>query len=401
MALTPPTLAILGSSITALAVLREAASMGWRAEVLDTHKGPAFWSRHGHKVLSKGLDCNHLLEQNGPEDTQPGMRWVVATSDDWLRALMRARTALEAAGWCVLHPDNASLDICLDKQLFARHCQTHDLPTPLTWFPDEAPRPAQLHPPVILRPVQTQHASASTASALPKALELRDEATLQTWLTKCASQRTPCVISKSLLRRPGLQQLSVPFARGDDGQVTYTAMKVRPLPRQCAVGSCVTTWHNPSAQAVAERAIASLQGRAIGEVEILHDPDTGDHFVIEINARPWMQYGVAAHLGHQFLAVAAGLPRKPNTVRHGQVTWVFLINDLFQAFSRSVGVVRSGEVSLLGYLRSLSHAKVFAYFAWTDPVPAIHKSLSLVMNRLRSSVVDPKTPVIRPGPLEE
>ena len=65
MALTPPTLAILGSSITALAVLREAASMGWRAEVLDTHKGPAFWSRHGRKVLSESLDCQHLLKHGG------------------------------------------------------------------------------------------------------------------------------------------------------------------------------------------------------------------------------------------------------------------------------------------------------------------------------------------------
>lgn len=107
-------------------------------------------------------------------------------------------------------------------------------------------------------------------------------------------------------------------------------------------------------------------------MEVLLDRSTGEHLVIEINARPWLQYALAPASGHDFLGLVLGLPSRRATLRVTEgKTWINLYDDLFNAFSRSVGEVRHGRTSAGAYIASMSRSNVFALLDWRDPAPVL------------------------------
>ena len=138
----------------------------------------------------------------------------------------------------------------------------------------------------------------------------------------------------------------------------------------CQTGTCVEMCVDNRVEQLARNAIEGLNYFGIGEVEILRDTQTGKDYLIEINARPWLQYALAPASNHDFLGLVLGLPPAPNKapVRAGK-TWISLRSDLFVAFSRSVGTVRHGRLGLFAYLRSLVRSNVFALFDWRDLRP--------------------------------
>ena len=83
--------------------------------------------------------------------------------------------------------------------------------------------------------------------------------------------------------------------------------------------------------------------------------------------------GLAPASNHDFLALVLDLSEvdKKLPVRAGK-TWVNRYQDLFVAFSRSVGMVRHGHLGLAAYLRSLARSNVYAFFDWRDLGPFFH-----------------------------
>ena len=63
---------------------------------------------------------------------------------------------------------------------------------------------------------------------------------------------------------------------------------------------------------LARNAIERLDYFGIGEAEILRDKQTGEDYLIEINARPWLQYALAPASNHDFLGLVLGLPLAAN-----------------------------------------------------------------------------------------
>jgi predicted ATP-grasp superfamily ATP-dependent carboligase len=356
---------ILGSTLTALAVARDAHHHRLQPVVVDMADGPAFSSRWAKAlVLRPDDDVLHRLKQeSGPSVA------LVATADHWVRFIHEHRSALDAAFGCLLHPANDTIDICLDKLRFASWCAAQDLPAPLSWVGGRDRIPAGAEFPMLIRPAHTQHAVAEPR--LPKAIEAHDPNELDQWLARYADAAVTPLVSESLLSRD-LEQVSVGFARHREGTLAFTARKLRPAPARCAVGSCVELYDDPASERLASLALKRLDYFGIGEVEILHDRQSGERFLIEINARPWLQYALAPASGHDFLQWmlgAQGPSRVARRQRSGK-TWVCLKDDLFNAFSRSVGEVRRGERGAFEYLASLFRCNVFAAFDWRDPMPA-------------------------------
>ncbi|MEO8188082.1 MAG: hypothetical protein ABI580_12045, partial [Burkholderiaceae bacterium] len=60
--------------------------------------------------------------------------------------------------------------------------------------------------------------------------------------------------------------------------------------------------------------------------------------------------------------------RSARRVNFGK-TWIHLHDDLFNAFSRSVGEVRHGRLAAGAYVASVLRSNVFALFDWRDPTP--------------------------------
>ncbi len=361
-------LVILGSTITALAVARDAAAHGLAPSIVDTCDGIAFRTRSADAHLLPNADDVAVVEHLVRLARQT-RSLLVATGDVWLRFIMRHRMVLEGDFEAVLHPDNVSLEICLSKVDFARWCRAHALDAPAAWLVGEESRPAELHLPVMIRPAETLHGRESLG--LPKAVEARTEAELQTWLERFAGAGIRVLVTESLLAEP-VVQYSVPASRSNGRMQTFVARKTRPAPENCSVGTYVELCPHPEVEALARRALDTLDYFGIAEVEVLHVPRTGRSYLIEINARPWLQYALGPASGHDLLGLVTGRPAiSPRAERKIGVRWIDFRSDLFACWSRSVGLVRNGKLGLGAYLRSLARANVFALFAWSDLRPWI------------------------------
>lgn len=333
--------------------------------VVDSEDGPGLHSRWVTPVhmgsRSEATTLERIVGLGGPEVA------LISTSDTWIRFMVEHRSVLRSSYRTIVQPENVTLELCLDKMAFSEWCTASGLPSPVAWIPGRGERPTSLAFPVLLRPVHTLHNRGERD--LPKAVEVHSESELAHWIEQFEVRGLLPVVSESLLGRP-LEQYSVPFARRNGELLLFTARKIRPSAEMCQAGTCVEMCVDDRIQQLARTAVERLDYFGIGEAEILRDKQTGKDYLIEINARPWLQYALAPASNHDFLRLVLELPATDNktAVRDGK-TWINLYEDLFAAFSRSVGTVRQGRLGMGAYLRSLAGSNVFALFDWRDLAP--------------------------------
>jgi len=282
------TLLILGSSLTALAVARAARRKRLRCVLLDTVPGPATATRTASFRRLESDDMASLSRATS-DFAQGNDVAVIADNDRWLRFVRKHRDALLGQGWRVLHPHAAAIGVCLDKSAFLQWCAAHSLPAP-RWYDAATIEAIDAGAyPLIVRPEWTQH---SSATGLPKAIEIGERNSMRLLLERFAAARVEPSICESLLR-PGLRQFSVGAARDAAGRVrTFLAEKVRPQAEQCAGGTFVRPATLAAAEELAAKALHALDFFGIAEVEVLFDPARQEAYLVEINARPWLQYGL-------------------------------------------------------------------------------------------------------------
>lgn len=350
------TLVILGSSLTALAVARDAHAHGLEPVIVDCAHGVACDSRYVRVELvpdrSATAAMASVLKHAGPRSA------LLATSDDWLHFVAAGRSMLSEAFATVLHPSPEMLDTFLCKSDFMSWCERNGLPTPRSWCPANGPMPESLGFPLLLRPVRTLRSRPELG--LPKAVEVRSPAELYEWNDRFERAGVHTVATESLLGRP-LRQYSVSFARQGRFMMSMVAEKRRPAPEYCAQGTYVEVCEAPQIEALGRAVAERSDYFGIGEVEIIHSEHTGQSHVIEINARPWLQYPLAMATGRDYLGLMLGTTDLPFT-RTGRVRHPIWLNF------RNDRVVRNGW-SWPAYLRSLLDVNVFAVYDRHDLKP--------------------------------
>ncbi len=359
-------LVILGSGITALAVARCAHRLGLSPVVFDASAEVAAFSRLVRSEIHPQPWCDSILaelQQLG----ERGRSFLICTADAWLQFLILHRAQLETSYARILHPTNNVLSLCLDKGRFAEWCAANGLPVPRSLPADAATglEDTDLPFPVMVRPAETLHSTADAGAI--KAVEVRTRAQLDEQLKRLTRANRQPVLSESLLDRR-LVQHSVGFARSGGQLITVVARKLRPPPRACGPGTLVETAGHPAVDALARRVATLLDYQGIGEIEILEDVDTGAFFLIEVNPRPWLQFALGAATGRDLLGLVT-LDQPHCAPRHAVARWLDLRGDLRNAFKAPHGVVRTRQLGLLSYLRSIARANVFARWSWSDPTP--------------------------------
>ena len=265
----PPRLVVLGSTITALAVARNAAALGMRPVIVDTSSGIATSTRIAQVEIWEGLAKKELCSRLAGV-AERGRAWLIATSDAWLRFVIAYRDMLQRTFDEILHPDNEALAICLEKERFAQWCVAHGRPVPRTWELQEVTgHPEMCSFPLLLRPSSTVHGSGGT---VPKALEVDTVEALRHALAMYAEAGVAPIVTESLLQR-NLVQYSVGASRRGESMISFVAIKRRPLPQHCAVGSYVELAPQPQVDALARAVLEALDYQGIAEVEILGDED--------------------------------------------------------------------------------------------------------------------------------
>ena len=271
---------------------------------------------------------------------------------------------LSEAFAAVLHPSAEMLNTLLCKSDFMSWCERHGLPTPRAWCPAQGPMPDNLGFPLLLRPVRTLRSRPDLG--LPKAVEVRSPAELCEWKDRFERAGMPTVATESLLGRP-LRQYSVSFARHGRFMVSMVAEKRRPAPEYCAQGSFVQVCEAPQIEALGRAVAEKSDYFGIGEVEIIHCERSGQSHIIEINARPWLQYALAMASGRDYLGLMLGrtaLPIEGSGSRRYPI-WLNFRNDR---------VVRRGW-SWPAYLKSLLGANVYAVYDRRDVKPFMRMGL--------------------------
>lgn len=379
---SPPQLIILGSNITALGVVRSAYCSGISSLVVDTVPGLATTTRLTESFVLSGMSdtevLNAILQQSHSEDTH-----LIATGDEWLRFILRHRDQLEAV-FQIIQPKNEVLAICLDKRQFAEWCVEFRLPTPATITVSSAREVAGFPLPALLRPAS--QVSLSRHLDLPKARQIDTSDELKRWLERFAALGVEVVISESLLGRP-LAQFSVPFAHRGDQTLSYVAQKLRPTPAKCSVGTYVQTDDDAAIRSLAMRVVELLNFEGIGEIEILRDLSTNRDYLIEVNARPWLQFSMTNALGLGFLDLwLKPHVQQQNCLAPRTVRWLDFTADLYTVFSRSEGMMAAGEITWWEYARSILATNSFAKWHPWDPMPflkATSNFLKVRRSRLR------------------
>ena len=338
----PERLVVLGSSVTALAMVRSAHAHGVASEVVDVEDGVAFSTRLAVRERRVGAARAEVLGATAERHAGRGA-WLVATTDEWLRAVRVQRAALDAVFSRVLHPPGEIVDICLDKTRFADFCDAHGLPAPRRFHAHADP--GTLHYPVLLRPAATLH--SRPVPGVAKAQEAATPDALRAALAAYAAAHVTPVITASLLDRP-LEQYSVGISRRGDRTMAVVARKVRPLPRACRVGTLVETVAAPDVEALARAATDSLRYEGIAEVEILRTGDDGALHLIEVNARPWVQFGIGAAAGRDLLRFQFD-GREPDTAVR-RVRWISFPDDLLAVHESRPrpGTARRGLLDRVG-----------------------------------------------------
>lgn len=360
-------LLLLGSSLTALAVARVAHRSGLQCIMADSQAGPAASTSTATFRRLRQDDFAALLE-GVPDLRQREDVAVIADSDRWLRFVQRHHSALSRELGRVLHPSAEAIAICLDKTEFLRWCAQRDLPAPRVYgTAAEALRCEDAYP-LLIRPEQTQH---SAPTGLPKALEIRNRSELEHWLKRFAAVGVTPSICESLLR-PGLRQFSVGAARDREGRtLTFLAEKVRPAAERCAGGTYVVSTQYPGIEELAAKALDALDFFGVAEIEVLYDPARDQGYLVEINARPWLQFTLPHLCGCDLLGHVLHSGYIAQHKARARASWLYFSSDLYACFSRSTGLVSTGKLSLLDYLRSILSADAYALWDWRDPQPLL------------------------------
>jgi len=360
-------LVILGGSITGLAVLRQAARSGYSAVLVSEPNEVASFSRFGRKLVchpDRDHDQETLRALQTVGSSTPAC--LIATSDSWLRFIRRNETRVREVFAQVLHPDAEILDICVDKTRFSAWCAANGVASPLCYAAvSELPLDDNIYP-LMLRPTNS---SPGHGEVIQKAAEVGCREELDLYLAQTRTAETGFIITQSLLQRD-LEQYSVGFVRRNASIASLVLEKKRPTAVACECGTLVELVEQPQVQALGEAVAEKLGYFGIGEVEILRDASSGECFVIEVNARPWLQFGLVAAAGYDWLTYLL----QPDAYRApapqtASGAWLSVADDLYVCFSRSIGDVRHGRVRLRSYLASFTGVRTFSIWAYDDRQP--------------------------------
>jgi len=351
-------LVILGGTPTALAVARDARRLGVSCQVLDIDGGPI---RHSNTVDVYNA-CSSYEEALTALAQLTDSYWLIADSDHWLRFIIENRHLLSHAN--ILHPATSVSENCLTKDRFSRWCGDAGFSTPEIFDPDSD----DLRFPVVVRPKLTRHREIDT----PKACVARDRGELDNCLQLYRSAQAAFVVTEALIDE-STRYFAVGFARRSDGEtLAFATEKLRPPVARCGGASYVETRDLPDAIHLAESVAERTDFVGFGELEIACR--NGVFSIIELNPRPWLQYGLAHGLGLSLLGFVA--LEQPQPQPRGKANWINLSTDVYVCLSRTDGLVWHAQLPLSRFLAQALTANCRPLWDWRDPQPFIRNVLA-------------------------
>lgn len=301
--------------------------------------------------------------------------------DAMLRLVSRRRDVLGAHFRFLLPPPEQVEDL-VDKTRFARLAAELSLPVPKTLLASDV-RDAEdvlrsIKLPCIVKPHWHvgwfQSRAVQLAGAKPfKALQADTLDELRALLEVVREFSERFVIQELV---PGEEDQIYSFHAYVDqrGEVLghYVGKKIRTYPRRAGTSTYLELVRDPDLEKVGRDVLERLRFRGVVKLDFKRDARDGRFVLLEVNPRfsLWNHLGAACGVNLPLIAHRdlVGEPRERSAGYRTGVRWLSLGSDA-RSFVRDYR--SSGDLGLVGWLRSLRGPKVYDVFAPDDALPAL------------------------------
>jgi predicted ATP-grasp superfamily ATP-dependent carboligase len=167
----------------------------------------------------------------------------------------------------------------------------------------------------------------------------------------------------------------------------FTKRVVRRYPAEMGAACYHVTDWIPELVPLANALFSHAGLRGLANVEFKLDPRDGRYKLIECNARFTASNCLVSASGFDLASFVynrlVGLPQRPlEHYRRGLRLW-----DPSRDWSAFLELRRSGRLTFLRWLAGVARRQTFAYFRWSDPMPAIARAVRPLRRRLGRRVV--------------
>ncbi|HVJ10831.1 MAG TPA: ATP-grasp domain-containing protein, partial [Burkholderiales bacterium] len=176
---------------------------------------------------------------------------------------------------------------------------------------------------------------------------------------------------QSYLTSPDDNLFSVSLYVSQTGEVpaVFPRRQVRQYPPNSGTVTLAISERNPELVANAIHFCQSIGYRGIAGLEYKRDREDNQYKLLDFNPRLMLSDGLTAYCGInlpliQYRDLTGQRPAPRREYAEG-VKWLDTIAD-FRAFKQ---YHERGELGFKDWLKSMSRARVFALFAWDDPLP--------------------------------
>lgn len=272
----------------------------------------------------------------------------------------------------------------LDKRETIRLAAQVGIPTPKQWPVQRVADVDAILPgldfPVLLRPI---HSHKFQRVFRKKLLRVRDASELRAKVAEVAAHGLEVIVCELI---PGPDDLLSSYYTyiAPNGQhlFHFTKRIIRRSPPNFGLGSYHATEWLPETAEMGRRFFCGIGFRGLGNIEFKRDPRDGQLKLIEVNARftAAQELLVRAEMDIAwiiYLHLTGGAVPTLNGFKENLRLWYFL--DDFDAY-RDLRAL--GQLSFLGWIRSISRPQVLPYFSLNDPMPALAKGWNTVQTRV-------------------
>ena len=370
---------VVGGDYQGLGIVRSLGRQGVPVCVVDDEHSISRYSRYSKRFVS----VPDLRDQRKAVDglIEIGKRlnlegWVLyPTREELVAAISHRRLELSEV-FRVPTPDWESVKWAWDKRNTYRLAQELNIPTPVTYYPENIEQLAELDdltPPFAIKPAIKEHFFYATKA---KAWRANSHAELRTLYRKASDLAgNGEIMVQELISGGGSQQFSYcAFFRNGEAVGKMVARRRRQHPLEFGRASTyVETVDVPILEEFSERFLRAIDYYGLVEVEYKLDPRDSQYKLLDVNARTWGYHSLGAEAGVDFSYMLysdqVGLPVSPSKGRSG-LAWVRTTTDLPAAMM----AILSGDTDWKSYFRSLRNCNVEAVFSHQRPASGSGRS---------------------------
>jgi D-aspartate ligase len=386
---------VLGMAETGLAAARCLGREGISVKAFDiTAKRPAFRSRYCRAEV-----CPDPLHQ--PDDlvrflshqVRDGSQKVVLlpTSDLFFLFLSRHRAQL-ADQFLMNLPSEDVAESVVNKRRLYELAAANGTPFPKSYFPDTYDEALavkdSLRYPAFIKPYWG-HQWRRYFGEIHKGFKVQSSDEFLARFREVLDSGHSALV-QSYITSPDDNLFSLSLYVSQTGEVlaAFPRRQVRQYPPNSGTVTLAISERNPELVANGTHFCQSIGYRGIAGLEYKRDREDNQYKLLDFNPRLMLSDGLTAYCGInlpliQYLDLTGQRPAPRREYTEG-VKWLDTIKD-FHAFKQ---YHERGELGFKDWLKSLRRARVFALFAWDDPLPfLVARKFGLSYGRILAYVI--------------